>query len=99
VNNNRCFFFGLIIILILSFACAPGPGQRTELLLQRDHQQMSDEQLQTYYRELGDQLVRETRARREAGLLTRPAETDRLELLRARWNEVRSELRQRELLP
>lgn len=95
---NKLCFCCLLLFNILAFAaCAAEMGRQTESLLQRDHQVMDDQQLQGYYRRLGDQLMRETRARREGGLLSRSGEERRLEGLRHRWNEVRLELDRRGL--
>lgn len=92
--------FGLFLLLAcLVVGCSAGPAGQTELLLQREYRVLSDQELQSYYRQLGDQLVRETRARREAGLLAPAGESRREELLRERWNQVRHQLRERELLP
>lgn len=100
MRSRSCRLIGLLLVVLgLLSACAPGPGRQTELLLQRDYRGESVEQLQLYYRQLSDQLVQETRARRGGGLLAGPATEKRLELLRDRWNEVRAELRRRESPP
>ncbi len=89
---------GLLFTLVLaagllSWACAAtGPARQTELLLQREYLLMEQAALPTYYRQLSDQLVRETRALRAAGALARPRDRQRLDDLRRRWNEVRERL-------
>ena len=89
---------GLLLALLLaagllSGACAAtGPARQTELLLQRDYLALEQAALPTYYRQLSDQLVRETRALRAAGSLARLHDRQRLEELRRRWNEVRERL-------
>ncbi|ADH86919.1 hypothetical protein [Desulfurivibrio alkaliphilus] len=99
--RNNFLLLPLVLIALLLLltvgACAPELGRQSEVLLQRDYLAMDDEELQAYYRRLGDQLVRETRAAREGGLMSRPAEQERLAQLRQRWNEVRAELARREL--
>ena len=99
MRNKLCLTGLLILLMIFTGACASDLGRQTDTLLQRDYLVMDDEQLLGYYRRLGDQLVQETRAGREGGLLTRPAETDRLDRLRQRWNEVRAEMDRRQLSP
>ena len=85
-----------------------GLGARTNELIERDYLAMKDTELLGYYQQLSDQLARESRASRNKGatpfggpsLQTGPREADeRVELLRSRWNEVRSLLYERELLP
>ncbi|MFH7320065.1 hypothetical protein ACHHRT_05540 [Desulfurivibrio sp. D14AmB] len=89
----------LLLVAALLVACAQGPGRQSEQLLAREYRGQSEAELQSYYRQLSDQLVRETRALRQAGPLARPAAEKRLELLRGRWNEVRAELRRLEAPP
>ncbi|MDF1613755.1 hypothetical protein [Desulfurivibrio dismutans] len=97
-NNFLSLLVAILAVLLLTAgACAPELGRQSEALLQRDYLVMTDDELHGYYRRLGDQLVRETRAAREGGLMSRPGEQERLAQLRRRWNEVRAELAHREL--
>ena len=91
----------ILVILTLVIACAGGPAKRTAELVARDYQTMNDAELQSYYAQLSDQLARETRAARmERGSIVGSGRgEENLAALRTRWNEVRGEMRQRELLP
>jgi len=100
VKNYSCSFCLLLLVTMsVPAACAPGVGQQAEVLLLRDHRVMDDGQLQGYYRRLNDQLLRETRALRQTGLIGRQADENRVARIRERWNEVRAELRRREIVP
>ncbi|KIH76472.1 hypothetical protein SAMN05660860_01567 [Geoalkalibacter ferrihydriticus] len=101
----------LFLLAALLTACAAGAGQRTADLLEKEHQVMSDEEIRAYYQSLSDQLARESRALRTSGNVgygtgsfgvgaTRGmADEAQVQALRERWNEVRQELRRRELMP
>ncbi len=98
---------GLSLCLLVA-GCGAGLGARTNELIERDYLTMTDTELLGYYQRLSDQLARESRASRTKGstpyggpsLEAGPRESDgRIELLRSRWNEVRSLLYERELLP
>jgi hypothetical protein len=102
--------YAVFLLLILSLAaCGGGMGQRTAELLDLDQQAMNDTELQGYYQRLGDQLARESRAARTGGKEDRAAsgaslpgeegEGADMDALRQRWNEVRQELRRRDLSP
>jgi len=99
VPSRSWGLIGLLLVAALLSACAQGPGRQSELLLAREYRGQSEVELQSYYRQLSDQLVRETRALRQAGPLARPKAERRLGLLRGRWNEVRAELSRLEELP
>ncbi|AJF05911.1 hypothetical protein [Geoalkalibacter subterraneus] len=95
-------------LCLLVVGCGAGLGARTNELIERDYLTMTDTELLGYYQRLSDQLARESRASRTKGstpfggpsLEAGPRESDgRIELLRSRWNEVRSLLYERELLP
>jgi hypothetical protein len=101
----------LLILLFLLGGCAGRGAQHTADLLVQDYQEMTDSELSGYYQQLSDQLARETRAARTSvgfgygsgsfgvaagrGL----GDEEAIQALRERWNEVRSEMRRRELLP
>lgn len=98
----------VISLCLLAAGCGAGLNARTNELIERDYLTMTDAELLGYYQRLSDQLARESRVSRTKGstpfggpsLKTGPQETDgRVELLRSRWNEVRSLLYERELLP
>ncbi|MDO3376915.1 hypothetical protein [Geoalkalibacter halelectricus] len=101
----------LLLIAILTACASGGAGQRTAGLLTQDYLEMSDAELQAYYQQLSDQLARESRAVRSsqrvgygtgtfgAGAARGMADEEDVQALRVRWNEVRQELRRRELLP
>ncbi len=95
----------VILIVSLTLGCSAGTAtQRVEDLVARDYHAMSDADLKGHYAQLSDQLARESRAERMAAAgrptrsgATRDAET--VAALRERWNEVRYEMRRRDLLP
>jgi hypothetical protein len=106
---RTCF---LLIILLLVCGCAL-TGSRTDRsaeLLAQDYASMSDKELQTYYKQLSDQLAQVQRApagsRGSTGTVTAPVQSGVskdaprqtvAEDLRDRWNEVRAELTRRGL--
>ncbi len=86
----------LILSILLLVSCA-GLSTRTTQLLVEDYRTMNDSQLELYYHQLNDQLGREASAAlRASGFDGKPREDQRVIALRARWNEVRAELRRRE---
>jgi hypothetical protein len=98
----------VLSLCLLVAGCGAGLSARTNELIERDYLTMGDAELLGYYQQLSDQLAKESRASRTRGttpfggpsLKTGPQETDeRVELLRSRWNEVRSLLYEREVLP
>ena len=88
--------------------CVPGTAQRTGELLATEYQALTDDELRSYYHQLSDQLARESRAtrisggRRDAGAqdgsTSAGEDLSGEEQLRLRWNDVRQELRRRNLL-
>jgi outer membrane PBP1 activator LpoA protein len=97
----RCLSVWIVLAALLLVACGGGLAQRSTELLEREQQAMSDSELQGYYQQLSDQLAHETRAARRSTSRKRGAteEDNTIDLLRERWNEVRQEMRRRELLP
>lgn len=103
----------LVFILcgVLLAACASGAGQRTADLLVEDYRTMTDGELGAYHQRLSDQLARETRAARTSvgvgygsgsfgvGAGRGLGDEAAIQALRERWNEVRQEMRRRQLLP
>lgn len=101
----------LIMVLLALAGCTSGAGQRTADLLVQDYQGMTDDELTRYYQQLSDQLARESRAARTSvgvgygagsfgvGAGRGLGDEVALQSLRERWNEVRQEMRRRELMP
>jgi hypothetical protein len=101
-----------LVLLLLVWGCAL-TGARTDRsaeLLAQDYASMSDKELQTYYKQLSDQIAHVQRstggAKGSTGTATQPVpsgasqEAPRqtvAEDLRDRWNEVRAELSRRGL--
>jgi len=101
-KNRLLGWLGLIALLLFCSCSLTGTRRDvSEQLLARDYVSMSDQELQTYYYQLSDQIAKEQRAartrggtaaaqeRRDSSVLT---DTDQL---RDRWNLVRTELRMR----
>jgi multidrug resistance efflux pump len=95
----------LVLLVSLLLSCTGGTTQRTAELVARDYHAMSDQELQTHYAQISDQLARETRAERmiatgrssvRSGASGDP---EAVSALRERWNQVRQEMRRRDLLP
>lgn len=97
----------VVIAALLAASCGGGMARRSAELLDRDYRTMSDSELQLYAQQLGDQLARGARADRAAAGVGFDSDRRRLgagdeataTALRERWNAVRGELHQRELLP
>jgi hypothetical protein len=89
----------IFLVSLLTVSCGGGMAQRTDELLGREQQAMSDTELREYYQQLGDQLARESRAARtSSGAKGETGIGENVDLLRQRWNEVRQELRSRDPL-
>lgn len=84
----------VLLLLTLVFAGCVTQGQRAESLLAIEHATLSDPELVSYFQQLNGQLAREKRLAREQ----RGSDEARNEALWRRWNEVRAEMGQRELL-
>lgn len=111
-NERSRTLAGLILLFLLVFlaACASTTGARSEALLHQDYHTLSDEELQTYYLQLNDQIARVERQARDTrvgvgigssplhvGVSTGVTEHTVAEDLRERRNEVRQELSRRGL--
>ncbi len=107
------FLMVLLLFPLLMAGCA-STGKRTGELLAVNHQNLSDTDLQSYYRQLNDQIALEERGRRGGtwvgvGVGSSPVSVGVsqqvgggpvvAEELRERRNAVRSELDRRGLLP
>jgi len=96
--------FSLLVILAaaaqLVLGCVPA-GSRARDLLAQDYTVLSDPELQTYYRQINDQLAAEARMQRRKGeyLHSSAADSETVDQLQARRNSVRMELERRKLLP
>ncbi len=84
-----------MLSILLPASCA-SLSARIAKLLAEDYRTMSDSQLQLYYRQLNDRLGPEASAALCLRLAGTTAEDPQVVALRARWNEVRGELRRRE---
>lgn len=100
------------IVLLLVCACAPTTAERSAELLDKDYRTMSDQELETYYFRLNDQIARVERRSRESrvgvgagsssvrlGVSTGVTEREVAADLRERRNSVRQELSRRDLRP
>jgi len=96
--------FSLLVMLAAAIqlvqGCVPA-GSETRGLLDRNYTVMSDAELQSYYRQVNDQLAAEARMERRKGEYMHSAASDSatVEKLQDRRNAVRSELEKRKLLP
>ncbi len=104
MTGLRFILIALLVPFLFSCAAATPTRPTTVDLVAVDYTTMSDQELQSHYARLSDQLARESRAERlsAAGRPTRPGasqDPEAVAALRERWNQVRQEMRQRELLP
>lgn len=111
MGNQMLSWVVLLVFGALLAACASGAGQRTADLLVEDYRTMTDDELGAYHQRLSDQLARETRAARTSvgvgygsgsfgvGAGRGLGDEAAIQALRERWNEVRQEMRRRQLPP
>lgn len=111
MGNQVMKWIVFILIGLLLAGCAGAAGQRTADLLVQDYRAMSNEELSAYHQQLSDQLARETRAARTSvgvgygsgsfgvGAGQALGDENAVRALRERWNEVRQEMRRRDLMP
>lgn len=93
-----------LILLLLAWGCAT-TGARSNELLARDYSAMPNQELQTYYLQLNDQIARVERQNSggpsagagRPGDMTAAGTT--IDSLRDRRNAVRAEMAKRGLLP
>ncbi|MFO7983353.1 MAG: hypothetical protein R6V08_07885 [Desulfuromonadales bacterium] len=99
-----------LVMLVLICGCASSTAKRSDELLLKDYQSMSDDELETYYFRLNDQIARVERKTRDTnvgeGIGNSPVkvttstgveEVPMSQALRDRRNEVRQELSRRGL--
>jgi hypothetical protein len=84
----------LLLLVLLLGGCAT-QGQRVESLLAIEHTTLSNPELIHYFQRLNGELAREKRMARQQ----RGSDHARSEALWQRWNEVRRDMAQRDLLP
>ncbi len=96
---------GAAILLILAFLGCATTGKATHALLARDDTTMTNAQLQTYFRQLNDQIANEEREASGGGFRLGSAKPEnaplppRVKVLQTRRNRVWAELRKRGLMP
>jgi hypothetical protein len=88
----------LLLFALLLGGCVT-QGKRAESLLAVEHATLSDPELVDYFQRLNGELAREKRLIHEQRGGSRAQDEARNEALWQRWNEVRSEMGQRQLLP
>lgn len=99
-----------LVVLALICGCASSTAKRSDELLVKDYKAMSDEELETYYFRLNDQIARVERKTRDTNIgegignspvqvttSTGVEEVPMSQALRDRRNEVRQELSRRGL--
>lgn len=109
---GRLLLFLGLALLVTTAGCAGTTARQTGELLAQDYRTMSDQELQTYFYRLNDQIARVERQARGTsvgvGLGTGPVRVGAsqgvtrgtiAEDLRERRNEVRGEMSRRGLMP
>lgn len=109
--GKKAWVLGTVVLLLSMIGCT-GTGARTEELLSQDYTIMADQELQTYYYRLNDQIARVERQSRGTtlgvGIGTGPVRVGAsqgvsrgtiADDLRERRNQVRTELTTRGLRP